>query len=589
MNQQQQPSKEPASDLVLQSKDYNLQQPDQQQHEDVRTGQVAEQPEIIDLNLNDLFLDENYSIENLLKQVQKHHLRLSDLRERLCKHQQDLTKTSLDLFNNSYDRFYKLSYIVACLSEPIQLLVVPLQNFRDQLAKLCQNHDAYIEAINAKLFSLEDTCKNKELAKRLIVLIKRRDRVEKQFESIDWSVKTGDSKKNHDPLHDIAYTIKCDLLERINIELYHLISEVRAIQPTHDELIAIKKLLELNLNERQSQLDEWFEKSFLDAVESRNRKTINLIMRVYKQKGSVHKLDHVWRMRIAKPFIGHNIGAPEFISNMDKSFVTLTQFLDNHIDLIGSRVMAKSFWEEVINKLEKMERLYTLNELETFHKRYLETKLFLDNQEQYKSTETSEEGIDFISTDISKNRRKILDKFNLKGYFNHRLLQIASSIESTISQQPLTEIPIEQDKKNPMSEFRLKICMHVYALIKECWSPDIFIDDLELSFLQLSCRIINRFAEWLSKLRLSDFRITGSSGQAGNKQTSFLARQDAIMRLLIEDCNRLSGAIRELLVELEQKLGKESALVRRDMITESLNFLDTGLGNVRSLQHLIER
>lgn len=550
------------------------------------------------INLSELFLDDNYSIDSLLAKTQEGNLNLNELRNKLIQHQQDLNQTSLDLFNNSYDRFYKLSYIISCLAEPIQHLIDPLQNFRDQLHQLCQNHDNYVQNINNKLTSLEETCKNKELAKKLILLIKKRDRIESQMENIDWSVRPinclsleNATNKSQEP-RDIEYVVKCDLLERIHIELYHLICEVRAIKPTHDELIPIKKSLESALDNRLSQFDNWFEGAFLEAIEWQDKAFINLILTSYTQRNAIYRLDHIWRNKVVKPYLNLTLTETQLTQQIGQTYELLRQFLKRQLDVIQAPFVVKSFWEEVVDSLDKLKKIYSLQELETFQSRYIQTRSFLMNQNDYSLSESLKIGL--TKKEINGNFKKIMEKFNLKGYFNHRLSQIASSVESSLSTSPLSELSqtnFNNDadpSREILLQFRLKICMHIYALVTKCWSPELYIDSLELNFSQLACRIINRFAEWLSKLRLSDFRITGFAAPETNKPTNFLAKQDAIMRVLIEDCDRLIKLVSEFLTGLTHH-DTNLIAIRRELITDSFNTLNNGLSNVRSLQKLIER
>lgn len=553
------------------------------------------------INLSELFLDDSYSIDSLLAKTQEGNLNLNELRNKLIQHQQDLNQTSLDLFNNSYDRFYKLSYIISCLAEPIKHLIDPLQNFRDQLNQLCQNHDNYVQSINNKLISLENTCKNKELAKHLISLIKKRDRIERQMENIDWSVRPinclslENSTSPHSKLQEsrgIDYTVKCDLIERIHIELYHLICEVSAIKPTHDELIPIKKSLEATLANRLSQFDNWFEGAFLEAVEWQDKAFIDLILTTYTQRNAIYRLDHVWRNKVIRPYLNLTLTETQLSQQIHQTYELLRQFLKRQLDVIQAPFIVGSFWQEVVNSLDRLEKIYSLQELDTFQNRYVETRSFLSSQNDYILCESSEIGL--TQKEINENFRKIMEKFNLKGYFNHRLSQIASSVESSLATHPLSELSPtftnnnDDPSKEILLQFRLKICMHIYALVTKCWSPEIYIDALELSFSQLACRIINRFAEWLSKLRLSDFRITGSTVPENNKPTNFLAKQDAIMRVLIEDCDRLAKLVNEFLKDLTHSNTNLIAM-RRELISDSFNTLNSGLSNVRSLQRLIER
>lgn len=553
-----------------------------------------------DIDLNSLFLDENYSIESLLAKTQEGKLNLNKLRDKLIQHQQDLNQTSLDLFNNSYDRFYKLSYIISCLAEPIQHIIDPLQNFRNQLNDLCQSHNNYIQEINNKLASLEDTSKNKELAKQLILLIKRRDRIERQIENIDWSVRPINNENNAtskaQSTESINYKVKCDLLERINIELYYLTCEVRAIKPTNDELIPIKKSLEASLNVRQEQLDNWFEGVFLEANERQDKAFTDLILRTYKQRNAFSRLDNVWRTKVVKPYLNLTLTEVQLSEQINQTYDLLKQFLNRQLKVLEAEFVVESFWKEVVDSLDKLEKIYSLYELDTFQNRYVQTRSFLMSQNEFISLSSD---ISIAQKEADYNTRKIMSKFNLKGYFNHRLSQIASSVESSLATHPLSELPSTtkssiNESADPKSEillqFHLRICMHIYALITKCWSPELYIDALEFSFSILACRIINRFADWLSKLRLSDFRITGSTTPAeqNNRQTNFLAKQDAIMRILIEDCEKLSHLVHDFLKGLSHP-DSNLITIRKELISDSFNTLNNGLNNVRSLQMLIER
>lgn len=552
--------------------------------------------------LGEIFFNDNYSIELLLNKTREHGLSLGELRQSLAQYQQDLNQNSLELFNNNYDRFYKLSYIISCLNEPIQNLTEPIVTFRNKVAQVCRQHDEYLNQVNEKLASLESTSKNKELSRRLIELIKRRDRIEEQVGNIDWSVRALDlsnSTKQRDAAsardQDIVFQTKCDLLERVSVELYHLIIEVGAMKPTQDELIPIKNALEISLDERIVQIDQWFEGAFLEAVELQDKTLIELVVRTYQQKSALNRIDDVWRKKVFKPYLDLTVTDNQLTKQITRTYGLLTEFLRRSIELIGSKFIVKSFWLELVNALDRLTRLYSLDDLDTFRVHYEETRKFLNEQDQYVSETTQEPIFRFPEDLVLYNKRKILNKFNLKGYFNHRLSQMASSVESSLTSSPLSEILNHSaTSDSALTCFKIKICMHIYVLITKCWSPELYIDTLEMNFTQLACRILNRFSDWLSKLRLSDFRITGPSSL--DKQTNFLAKQDAIMRLLLEDCDRLAERINQYFTS--QSLAEHTGLehsnpnfstIKKELIQESLKTLKTGLNNVQSLQRLIER
>lgn len=423
--------------------------------------------------LHQLFLGDHYSIESLLAKAQENNLTLQQLKDLLIKHQQDLNQSSIELFNNNYDRFYKLSSVITSLKEPIQHLISPIEEFHSHLEQLCKGHDSYLEAINTKLSNLEETCKNKLVATKLIELIKRYDRIERQLESVDLTsiqFRRGKSRTPKQSVHNqrsqtcnIRHTIVCDLLERINVEIFYLTKEVNAILPTSDELIPIKNNLMANLATRQQQLDIWFRGCFLEAIEIQDRELIDLSVRTYKQIDEWHKLDQIWQNYVVKPI--------------------------------------------------------------------------LDN--------------------------------------------VASSLTNAFSVDS-TELNSTQVK------FKLKLTRHIYDYIIRCWSCDLYIENLDSEFSRLACQILNRFSEWLSQLRLSDFRIVGASSLDNNRQTNFLARQDAIMRLLIEDCSSLKSQVLGFVASLPNNNSKLTA-IRNDLLSEGFKALENGLDNVKSLQHLIER
>lgn len=543
--------------------------------------------------LNELFLAQDYSFESLLDKTKQSNLSLQQLKELLIKHQQDLNQTSLELFNSSYDRFYKLSYIISCLAEPIQHLIDPIKDFHEHLKQLCTDHDSYLELIDSKLSSLEETTKNQQLAERLIELIGRHLRIEERMQSIDWSLRpeqssisSKESQRNNNS--DIEFSVKCDLLERVNVELFYLSNEVQALLPTSDELIPIKKTLVANLDLRQQQLDNWSRSCFLEAIEVQDKNLIELIVRTYTQTEALHKLDTVWRQQVIRPYLNLTLAENHLdVDKVNHTFELLKQFLSRQIELVGVDFVAKSFWQEVVSSMMHLDRLFALDKLETFLSRYNATRDFLSYQKAHQPVETKANS---LSDEQDHNTKMVLSRFHLKSYYNHRLAQIATSVESSLLKNPLSEIVTDNRPSSPTLRFKfnLKISADIHSFVTMCWSPDIYIDTLEISFGQLACRILNRFSDWLSKLRLSDFRIVGPISQEISRQTNFLAKQDALMRLLVEDCLLLKSLVNKFVSELP---GSEPKLrsIREQLIEESLKVLESGLDNVRSLQHLIER
>ena len=226
-------------------------QPDEQQQQQQQQHEVEELRKL----LADMLLEADYSIEKLIKLAQERSLNLNQVREHLLKHLQNLNQTSVELFDESYDRFFKLSHIIACLAEPIHQVVNPIQTYRNRIGDICHSHDNYIQEIDRKLFQLEETTKNKQLANLMIELIKRRDRIFRQIQRIDLrpSKQLDDEGSTNKPTGpgqlSIEDKIRYDTIERVHMELYYLSCEVSAIQPTNDELIPIRESLQSSIRD----------------------------------------------------------------------------------------------------------------------------------------------------------------------------------------------------------------------------------------------------------------------------------------------------------------------------------------------------
>lgn len=201
-------------------------------------------------SIAELLLEPDYSFELLLKRAQENNLNLRQLRDQLVEHQQNLQKTSTEIFNNSYDRFFKLSQLINCLAEPIQNVISPIENYRDRLGQLCLDHDRYLQEIDSKLAALEETSRNKLYASRFIVLITRRDRIMNQINQLDWLKHESRDSLLEQADKSIEAKVRFDTVERLAFELTNLAHEVQAIQPTSDELISIKKNLQSSIDEQ---------------------------------------------------------------------------------------------------------------------------------------------------------------------------------------------------------------------------------------------------------------------------------------------------------------------------------------------------
>lgn len=200
-----------------------------------------------ELDLKEIFWDDNYSIHSVISKTKQSKSTTNDLLNLLVRQQQHITQTSYQLFNKNYDKFLELSYIITCLGEPLQQLINPLEKFRQELSDICQSQSDYLNEINTKLAALESVSINKMLARRLIELIRRRDRINKQLENIDWSQCQSDSDDHKAIIHR-------DLLERIKIQLHYLTTEVSVIHPTDNELITIHNALKSSLHQLRQQI-----------------------------------------------------------------------------------------------------------------------------------------------------------------------------------------------------------------------------------------------------------------------------------------------------------------------------------------------
>jgi len=425
------------------------------------------EPDTMADKLCDLLV-EDYSVRSLIHQAQQNRLSLSELRDNLLKRQQDLNQASIELFNTNYDRFFKLSHHIAGLNEPIENMLHPIQLYHDKLNELCQKHDAYLDRIDKNISLLESTSKNKFLAKILIKLIGRRNRIFEQLDQLKWLnlQSIHGLMEQYDP-KKLEQKIEFDSIERLTVELHHLYCETLALEPTRDELIPIKQSLESSISAKRAQLTTWFRQVFHEAVVNRNRHLIDFVLSTYNQ----------------------------------------------------------------------------IND-------------------------------DYQELDIDK-------------YFREHVNESLDIIATSMKEQPLTELEPGLDEH----PFKVKICLDVFKQILRCWSPDFYIEALDLNFAIMVYRILEKFSDWLGKLRLSDFRIVGTRINPENPggTTNFLAKQDAIMRLFIEDCTRLINKISEYesnsLPGLEPKLRE----LRRAKLSDGINAMEEGMTNVRNLQKLLER
>lgn len=246
--------------------------------------------------LGNLFLDNNYSINSVLKLVHKRHINLSQLRDLLHQHQKNLNQTSLELFNTNYDRFYKLSCIVSCLSEPVQRLVNPLQDYHDRLNELYQSHNSYLATIDDRLAKLETTSKNKEIAIHLIELIRRHERLNKQIKSIKIFSQTAsdivDMKMNFETKIDL------DAIERVSRQIHFTLTEVEETKPSDDELILIRKTLQENLCKSSDYLNRWLSDLFQEAINTKHKTLVEFVLQIHRLNGNEESdkmyLDHIF-------------------------------------------------------------------------------------------------------------------------------------------------------------------------------------------------------------------------------------------------------------------------------------------------------
>lgn len=320
---------------------------------------------------------------------------LRDHRDHLIKEFENLNQNFVELFNNNYDKFFQLSFIISQLEQPLEEITQPLELYKDELVKLCKQYDDYIAIIDDKLNQLIETCKRKHIVARFIQLVKRRDQLERAFEDVDWTV--GTQTTNQQQTRSI---VQFDLLERVNIELYYLSKELEIIQPI-DELHHIRKHFEASLSSRQKQLDTWFEGAFLEAVDLDNNFHIDLVVRTYEQKDAIKKLDSVFRNNVVRPYLSKLISDSNVIkdsSNLDTLFKQIEQFIENKTNLIRSDFAKQCCWQETLDLMERLTILYPLENLEELKKRHASTMVFL-RRNNLNETQC----------------KQVLDRFNLKS------------------------------------------------------------------------------------------------------------------------------------------------------------------------------
>lgn len=354
----------------------------------------------------------------------------------LQKKAEDLIKSRKILLNSILKIEELITKCIFVLQQYSKLIQKLLERYKQALKVLVsfdkESLRDYLDDINQNLDSLKDISRNKILSKRLIECIRHRNKIEATIERRDHT--------------DQLMTY--DILEIANVSLYHLNKQLLQIQPTNKDLIAIKTSLEDSINKRQIELDNWFESSFVKAIESSDVLLMGLVLRTYGQKDAFDKIDDIFQSKIVTP---------------------------------------------------------------------------------------------------------------------------SPNLMHTTTDSP----------------FSLKICNNISGFISMCWSEQVYVAELEFEFIKLSCSILNRFGDWLGKLSLSDFRIISAVGSSKLQPTNFLAKQNALMRLLITDCETLIKKTDELVESNFNKL--ENQDFARQMFDNSFQEVEKGLTNVRSLQKLIEK
>lgn len=430
---------------------------------------------------------------------------MEKLRDDLVVHLKFLKSSMIKLINKDYADFVNLSANLVGLDKFIRNISKPLEELKQEVTDADALFEASLTQAKNELAARRAIQEKKALLQQAIAVSKSVDKIERLLPSPNHM-----DRWTNEQVEQVA--------TEVNQVLFYLskCKQVRLAGALAERVNAVTELLQRHL-----------EDSFLRGLRRDSQAELGSVLRICATLDRVEAVEELFRKRVVAPALDEMVTdrvvqevgldgvynqVMMFVSTRCQTLLDLTLGAASAADssASGYAFLERALLPELLSMLEqRLPWVFGAGDPDCFRVRFAASVGFLERLER-------------LCHGVSQVERlraqpcyaRFLAKWNLAIYFQLRFQEIASQLETALSQ------PSQRSKDG--SDFLLRCHEVLWECLERCWSEEVFLAPLSHRFWKLTLQLLARHRGWLQQY----VKGSSASGGGGEEQASGLEAGD---------------------------------------------------------------
>nr|XP_034193274.1 conserved oligomeric Golgi complex subunit 2 [Osmia lignaria] len=518
------------------------------------------------------FIQQNFNVDTFLQEHRK-NTKLETMRDDLGIYLKLLRSAMIDLINRDYTDFVNLSSNLIGLDKAINNLQTPLGQLKEEIMQIRQTLDDEIIVIS---HNVNDCEKLREYKKSIF--------------SLQYIYNSFNKLSNTLSLNTfLESTVKIDILEQIaaefsQLQFYMSRCKLDIINDKQKEYEKLEQTYMTYLNEL-----------FLASLQERNSDFLIRCLRIYVTLDKISDAENLIRKEVVSPLVHSAISIENLQTNslgLQDIYDRLLNILNVELELlldITSKVSAEkrrvqfdfvvnSFWIEVEEKMEQyIKCVFAPGDPVLFHSRYIATLKFLEKLEDKCLSHEP-----YVALKENPQYKRFLIKWNLPVYFQIRFQEIASAVETVLT-EPISPACVKGTLETfTQKHFSLHATYIIAINIQRIWSKDVYLSQLFHRFWKFTLQICARYQMWIHRALKEVWTV---ENEVNNPNKAEHSTRLNFLICLYEDVKKFVAASSLLLNMIQSKLERTTEKILK--LLKGCTILDSFDETIKNLETIL--
>lgn len=529
--------------------------------EGVLADKLLQEPAVNLCFHKDVFMRENFSVDTFVSEHRK-RASLEKLRDDLVVHLKFLRSSMIKLINKDYADFVNLSANLVGLDKFIRNISKPLEDLKKEVNDANASFEAALTQAKTELAARRAVQEKKALLHQAIAVSKSVDKIERLLPSPDRM-----DRWTNEQVEQVAI--------EVNQVLFYLskCKQVKLAGALAERVNAVTELLQRHL-----------EDSFLRGLKIDSQVELSSVLRIYATLDRVEAVEELFRKRIVAPALDEMVTEKVvqevgldgiynqvmmFVSTRCQTLLDLTLGAASvaETNASGYAFLERAILPQLVSMLEeRLPWVFNAGDPESFQRRFSASIAFLERLERLCHNVSQVENLRAQPCYVH-----FMAKWNLAIYFQIRFQEIASQLESAITQ------PSQRSKGD---KFLLSCHEALWHALCRCWDEDVFLAPLSHRFWKLTLQLLARHRGWLQQFatRPGAAEETSSVPEAGDSEDGCDAPVDLtnpqgpiLFVMLHCDVQNVASKLGSLLTDTVQPRLQQTGFTEFHLLKEGLD------------------